>query len=104
MAFAGGNPIAAILAARGGGGAPGGPQGAPGAQSGGGSDDAQGLVSQAAQLITRAVSVEKDPIERAGLAKVLGLLHQFAATAQKQQDAAMGAGPAVQLLRRQQGQ
>jgi hypothetical protein len=104
MAFAGGNPIAAILAARAGGGAPGGPQGAPGVQGGGGQDDAQGLVDQAAQLINRAVQVEKDPVERAGLSKVLALLHNFAATAQKQQDAAMGAGPAVQLLRRQQGQ
>lgn len=100
MAFAGGNPIAAILGAAGGG-APGGPQGAPGVQGGGGPDDAQGLVDQAAQLISKAVNVEKDPVEREGLTKILALLHGFAANAQKQQDAAMGAGPAVQLLRRQ---
>lgn len=100
MAF---NPIAALLAARGGG-APGAPQNAPGAQGGGGQDDAQQLVDQATQLIARAINVERDPVERAGLAKVLAQLHQFAATAQKQTDAAMGAGPAIQVLRRSQGQ
>jgi hypothetical protein len=117
MAFAppaAGNPIAALIAraqaahAALSGGAPGSPAGmqAPGAPVGAsaggdqGPDNASALVSQAAQLIQKAIGIERDPVERAGLAKLYAGLHQFAATEQKQKDAAMGAGPAVQMIRR----
>ena len=122
MAFAppaAGNPIAALIAraqaahAALSGGAPGAPAGmqapgapagmqAPGGLGGGGQgpDNAAGLVNKAAQLIQQAIGVERDPVERAGLAKIQALLHGFAATEQKQKDAAMGAGPAIQMIRR----
>ena len=99
------NPLQAIIARiQGGGGssspsmAPQGPGAAPGQDAG--PDSASVLVDRAAQLIQQAISQEKDPVERSGLAKIYALLHQFAATEQKQKDAAMGAGPAVQVLRR----
>lgn len=97
MAFAGPNPLAALIAARAGGGAP-----QPDAQDSG-PDKASDIVSQMIDLGQRAVAAEKDPVEREGLAKIVALLHGFAAREQKQRDAAMGAGPAVQMLRRQQG-
>lgn len=96
MAFAGQNPIAALLARAQG--APQQPQ--PQAEA----DGTQGvtqLISRMIDLGTQAVQAEKDPVEREGLAKIVTLLHGFAAREQKQRDSAMGAGPAVQLLRRQ---
>lgn len=93
MAFAGPSPLAALLAARG--------QSAP--QQDSGPDNAADLVNQASQILQRALAVEKDPVEKEGIAKIVALLHGFAAREQKQRDAAMGAGPAVQMLRRSQG-
>lgn len=100
MAFAGPNPIAALLAARAGGGAPQPPQAPQVPQGGGNPSD---LINQAADLLQRALGAEKDPVEREGISKIITLLHGFSAREQKQKDAAMGAGPAVQMLRRQQG-
>ena len=94
MAF-GSNPLAALLASRGGGPAPDSQDSGP--------DNASALVNQASQILQRALAAEKDPVEREGLAKIVALLHGFAAREQKQRDAAMGAGPAVQMLRRSQG-
>lgn len=96
------NPLAALLAAHAQSqGAPAGPTG-PIPTDG---DDAapNELVSRASQLLSKAIGLEKDPVEREALSKIVALLHGFAAREQKQRDAAMGAGPAVQLLRRQQG-
>jgi hypothetical protein len=98
MAFAGGSPLAALLAARQGQGAP--PQ--PNMnQTDAGPDKASDLVNQASQILQRALAVENDPVEKEGIAKIVALLHGFSAREQKQRDAAMGAGPAVQMLRRQ---
>lgn len=98
MSFAGPNPLAALLAARG---------GAP-QQDDSGQDDSSeqsvtDLINRMIDLGTQAAQQEKDPIERAEIAKIVATLHGFSAREQKQRDSAMGAGPAVQLLRRQQG-
>lgn len=78
------------------------PPPAPGAED----DGTQGvkpLIARMIQLGTQAAQLERDPIERAALAKIVATLHDFEAREQKQRDSAMGAGPAVQLLRRTQG-
>lgn len=92
MAF-GSNPLAALLASRSGAGQP------QPAQGGNPSE----LINQASELLQRALASEKDPVEKEGISKIIALLHGFSAREQKQRDAAMGAGPAVQMLRRSQG-
>lgn len=104
MALVGPNPIAAILAARqAGAGAPQPNLNQQPALPGGGPDRASDLVTQASQILQRALVVENDPVEKEAISKIVALLHGFAAREQKQRDAAMGAGPAVQMLRRSQG-
>ena len=96
MAFAP-NPIAALLAAHQGGGAP---QQASQPEADGTTGVTE-LINRMIDLGMQAAQKEKDPIERSELAKIVATLHGFAAREQKQRDSAMGAGPAVQLLRRQ---
>lgn len=73
-----------------------------GGPASGGSDPRQ-LIQQMVGLGTQAMQAIKDPIERAGMAKIVAQLHDFAAQEQKDRDAAMGAGPAAKVIRRQTG-
>jgi|SRR5579884_3167902 len=99
MAF---NPLAALLAARGGAApAPGVPGAPAGPQASGAQPNVSALIGHMIDLGTQAMTAERDPLEKEALSKIIALLHGFAAREQKQRDAAMGAGPAIQLLRRQ---
>lgn len=94
------NPIMALLAAHAAGaqGAP-----APMPSEAPDNDNPAPLISRMIQLGVQATQSIKDPIERAAMAKIVAQLHQFEANEQKEHDAAMGAGPAVKLVRRVQG-
>lgn len=81
--------------------------GPPAGDSGGGgipgapdSQSVTDLVNQAADLLQKALSQEKDAEDKAMLADLIAKAHKFAGSQQKLLDQATGAGPGAKLVRK----
>lgn len=73
----------------------------PSAGGGGGSEDKPlALIRQMISLGKQYIDVEPDPEDKATMGKLIATLLAYEAKDQKENDAAMGAGPAVKALRR----
>lgn len=86
----------------------GGPPDAGGDTGGGnpGAPDSQSvtdLVNQAADLLSKALSQEKDAEDKAMLADLIAKAHKFTGAQQKLTDQATGAGPGAKLIRKASG-
>jgi hypothetical protein len=64
-------------------------------------EDPVSILQQMIELAMRYQEVEEDPEDRATMAKLLATLRQYEANEQKERDQALGAGPAVKFMRRQ---
>jgi hypothetical protein len=58
------------------------------------------LINQAADLLTQALSQEKDPEDKALIADLVAKAHKFAGSQQSLLDKATGAGPGAKLVRK----
>jgi len=80
------------------------PVGPPMAQnsppSGGSGGNFSQLVQQMIDIGVQAMKSAPDAVDASGMAKIVSSLHQFQAQVQQDNDAAMGAGPAVRAMRR----
>lgn len=86
----GGPPPGGLAGPLGGGPPPGPPQGG----------DFSQIVKQMIQLGVQAQQAAPDAVDASGMAQIVAKLHQFAASEQQDQDAAMGNSPAIRSMRR----
>lgn len=91
----GGNPLAGLLGAMGGGGAPQGPP-APAPRG-----DTVSILKQMIELAIQYQQVEEDDVDKANVAKVLQQLQAMLATEQKEKESALGTTPALKFLGKQ---
>lgn len=72
----------------------------PGASAPQGGGNFSQLVKQMISLGVQAQQAAPDAVDASGMAKIVATLHQFEASAQQDNDAAMGVSPAVRAMRR----